>query len=263
MELHQALKHIIKAEGQDIVTDLRLVNILNDLNAYQDIQGSKYMIRAIIDDGFSLRFKQIGALNASANDLIRKFYTTTGFNADAVTKIFQSIAFGLGWISQMPSTSPQPTPAPAPVPSPQPQPNPAASKLNLTYSQLEKKSDAFKHQYAQDAEQYLDGIIHILGNPQRELGVSNLNVNCSFSGEYNNFDLNIEVEGGIKTTFQYNLVFTIILKSPRGKIISKEEIYVDKKAAKNPYFVETVQMIEDEFHRVCDIAEIKIYWRKD
>lgn len=37
MELHQALKHIIKTEGADIITDLRLVNILNDFNAYKDI----------------------------------------------------------------------------------------------------------------------------------------------------------------------------------------------------------------------------------
>ena len=54
-----------------------------------------------------------------------------------------------------------------------------------------------------------------------------------------------------------------MLKSTKGKIISKEEIYIDKNEAKQCYFVKDVQIVEDEFHRVCDIAEIKIYWKKD
>lgn len=260
MELHQALKHIIRSEGQDIVTDLRLINILNDLNAYQDIQGSKYILRAIIDDGFASRFYQTGSLNNQANDLIRRFTTTTGFNEESVLKIFHSLAFGLGWIHQMP-VIPVPSPSPNPKPTPQPQPS-SASHLNLTFSQLDNKSDSFKHKYARDAENYLDSIITILGNPQQELGAK-LSVNVSFSGYYNNFDINLEVEGGIKCRFQYNFVFVIVLKSTKGKIISKEEIYIDKNEAKQCYFVKDVQIVEDEFHRVCDIAEIKIYWKKD
>lgn len=260
MELHQALKHIIRSEGQDIVTDLRLINILNDLNAYQDIQGSKYILRAIIDDGFASRFYQIGSLNNQANDLIRRFTTTTGFNEENVLKIFQSLAFGLEWINQMP-VPPAPSTSPTPKPIPQPQPF-SVSHLNLTFSQLDNKSDSFKHKYARDAENYLDSIITILGDPQRELGAK-LSANVSFSGDYNNFDINLEIEGGIKCKFQYNFVFVIVLKSTKGKIISKEEIYIDKSEAKQIYFVKDVKMVEDEFHRVCDIAEIKIYWKKD
>lgn len=262
MELHQALKHIIRCEGQDIVTDLRLINILNDLNAYQDIQGSKYILRAIIDDGFASRFYQIGNLNNQANDLIRRFTTTTGFNEGSVLKIFHSLAFGLGWINQMPM-APNPTPAPSPTPKPSSTPQPSsASNLNLTFSQLDNKSDSFKHKYARDAENYLDSIITILGNPQQELGAK-LSANVSFSGDYNNFDLNLEFEGGIKCKFQYSLVMIIVMKSTRGKVISKEEIYLDKSEVKQPYFVKDVSFIEDDFHRVCDIAEIKIYWKKD
>ncbi len=260
MELHQALKHIIRCEGQDIVTDLRIINILNDLNAYQDIQGSKYILRAIIDDGFASRFYQTGSLNNQAIDLIRRFTTTTGFNEESVLKIFHSLAFGLGWINHMPVT-----PAPSPLPTPKPTPLPrssSASHLNLTFSQLDNKPDSFKHKYARDAENYLDSIISILGNPQQELGAK-LSANASFSGDYNNFDINLEVEGGIKCRFQYNFVFVIVLKSTKGKIISKEEIYIDKNEAKQCYFVKDVQIVEDEFHRVCDIAEIKIYWKKD
>lgn len=267
MELHQALKHIIKAEGQDIVTDLRLVNILNDLNAYQDIQGSKYIIRAIIDDGFALRFKQIGALNASANDLIRKFYSTTGFNADAVTKIFHSMAFGLGWISTLPSAT-TPAPAPSPTPSPTnppsqkpPHPNACGSQLNLTESQLDNKSEKFKHQYARDAEAYLDSIITICGEPENDLGVK-MSVNVSFDADLNTFNVNLEFAGGISKQKNW-LYFDVVMKSKAGKIMSKQQAIIDPKAGKRKYFVEQVYMAQEDFRRVCDIAEILIYWKED
>lgn len=264
MELHQALKHIIKCEGQDILTDLRLINILSDLNAYENIQGSKYILRAIIDDGVASSFKQQGGFTTKAQDIAKRFYTTTGFNEDAVIRIFDSMAFGLGWINSMPPRSPQPNnPRPtAPNPSSNPQPAPTVANLNLTSSQLDNKSESFKHKYAVDAELYLDSIIEILGDPQKELGAS-ISANVSYSAEYNNFDFNIEVTGGIKCRFQYSFVFVVVFKSIRGKVIAKEEIYVDKGEAKATYFVKDVQMVEDEFHRVCEIGEIKIYWKKD
>lgn len=263
MELHQAIRHIVQTEGADILNELRLINILTDLNAFENVQGSKYIMRAIIADGFCSQFSAIGGMNANANNLIARFISTTGFDSDAATKIFQSIAFGLGWLNAMPNPKPstpnnpsKPSPAPAPAPKSQ------ATHLNLTYSQLENKSDSFKHRYAQDAEQYLDSVIQIIGNPPKDLGVTGFNANCSFSGEYNNFDINLEIEGGIKTSFQYSIVFTLVVKSIRGKVLAKEEIYVDKSSAKNPYFVETVSILEDEFRKVCDISEIKIYWKK-
>lgn len=33
MELHKALRHIIQTEGQDILKEIRLVNILDDFKA--------------------------------------------------------------------------------------------------------------------------------------------------------------------------------------------------------------------------------------
>lgn len=105
MELHQALKHIIKAEGQDIVTDLRLVNILNDLNAYQDIQGSKYILRAIIADGFAQKLLHIGSWNNDAINLASRFASNTGFMPESVEVLFKSLAFGLGWVNQLPKTT--------------------------------------------------------------------------------------------------------------------------------------------------------------
>lgn len=102
MELHKALRHIIQAEGAQIVNDLRLVNILTDLCAFDNIQGSKYIMRAIIADGISQQFLSIGELNNKAVSLINKFSYNTGFNESSVRQIFNSIAFGLLWINDIP-----------------------------------------------------------------------------------------------------------------------------------------------------------------
>lgn len=63
--------------------------------------------------------------------------------------------------------------------------------------------------------------------------------------------------------FDYNITFYIVLKSTTGKVLSNDELYLDDKDARQDYFVTSVIFSENEFHRVCDIAEIKIYWRKD
>ena len=77
MELHKALRHIIETEGQDIIKEIRLVNILDDFNAYQDIPASKYILRAIIADGYSSKLLQIGKWDNFAKALSTKFHSLT------------------------------------------------------------------------------------------------------------------------------------------------------------------------------------------
>lgn len=101
MELHKALRNIIQTDGQDVLKELRLVNILDDFNAYQDIPASKYILRAIIADGYTAKIMAIGQWNSTAESLANKFSTVTGFIPQSVYSIFQSIAYGLGWINNL------------------------------------------------------------------------------------------------------------------------------------------------------------------
>ena len=99
MELYKALRKIIQTEGQDILNEPRLVNILDDFNAYQDIPGSKYIVRAINTDGYTAKLLSIGKWNADAEQLANKFAMITGFVPESVSVICHSIAYGLGWIN--------------------------------------------------------------------------------------------------------------------------------------------------------------------
>lgn len=105
MELHKALRHVIKAEGQDIIKELRLVNILDDFNAYTDLPAAKYILRAIISDGYMDKYLSIGRLNNQMEMLSQKISNNTGFNHETVILIFTYIAYGLGWIEEVTNPS--------------------------------------------------------------------------------------------------------------------------------------------------------------
>lgn len=101
MELHRALQHIIQTEGQDILKETRLVNILDDFNAYQDIPASKYILRAIIAEGYTNKLLALGKWDNNAEMLSQKFSAMTGFVPESVSIIFQSIAWGLSWVNSV------------------------------------------------------------------------------------------------------------------------------------------------------------------
>ena len=263
MELHQALKHIIRCEGQDIVTDLRIINILNDLNAYQDIQGSKYILRAIFDDGFASRFYQTGSLNKQANDLIRRFTTTTGFNEESVLKIFHSLAFGLGWISQMPITpsqKPVPTPNTPSQPSPN-QPASVASTLMLTSSKIVRKSQDFRVDYCERAAEYLDSITEVRNIHNLEIRVfSKLEI---YDNPSSNIVWSVEVNGNIsmKKGDIISQPFEIVLYNHTGRILTTQGVYTYNPI--NGYGVLTTEPVREDFFKcVGNIGKIVVYPKK-
>lgn len=100
MELHKALRHIVLTEGQDILKEIRLINILDDFNAYQDIPASKYILRAIIADGYTAKLSILGKWDSDAELLASKFSSITGFIPESVFRIFLSLAYGLDWIDE-------------------------------------------------------------------------------------------------------------------------------------------------------------------
>lgn len=101
MELHKALRAVIQTEGEAIITEVRLVNILDDFKAYSEMPTAKYILRAIIADGFAQKLLLIGNWNNDAVNLASRFAATTGFLPSTVSDIFQSLAFGLKWISNI------------------------------------------------------------------------------------------------------------------------------------------------------------------
>ncbi len=101
MELHLALKQIINIEGTSVLNEQRLINILSDLQAYETIPASKYIISCMINEGY---IRQLLCLNNWGIDgvkLLDQFVQTTGFNANYAEKIWLSFAFAMNWIDDL------------------------------------------------------------------------------------------------------------------------------------------------------------------
>lgn len=97
MELHLALKNIIETDGVDILNDVRLVNILNDFKAFDDIPASKYIIRMMISEGYMLRLLENKKWDSKTEVLCSIFSNNTGFQPHISESVFKCIAFALGW----------------------------------------------------------------------------------------------------------------------------------------------------------------------
>lgn len=98
-ELHEVLHQIIKNEGETVLLQTRLVNILSDLQVFQVTPSAKYIISGMIKEGYMQKLLQIGEWNNSSKQLVNQFVKKTGFQQKFVSHIFQCIAFGLDWIS--------------------------------------------------------------------------------------------------------------------------------------------------------------------
>ncbi len=105
MPMHLALRRIIETEGEDIIKELRLVNILDDFNAYDSIPASKYILRAMITEGISSKLLSYREWNNKVDKLITKFISTTGFVTENVNAIFNAMAFGLQWTEDLNNSS--------------------------------------------------------------------------------------------------------------------------------------------------------------
>lgn len=97
MELSYYLNKAIKEFGVDILLNLKLINILNDYNAFKNNMAAKLVLRTVIDSNYMERFLKIGEYNTSAQLLIDNFSNEFGFKYENVQFIFRSIAISLKW----------------------------------------------------------------------------------------------------------------------------------------------------------------------
>ena len=51
MELYYALKKVVELQTEDILKDVKLINILSDFKDYDDMPSSKYILKYMINEG--------------------------------------------------------------------------------------------------------------------------------------------------------------------------------------------------------------------
>lgn len=255
MELHIALKNIILTEGRDIIKDLKAVNILDDFNAYKDMPCSRYILKAIIIEGYASKILELNKWDNNATALIQRFVNTTGFAPNSVNIIFESIAYGLGLLSSVSNNNTQQSPTPVNNPAP----NNNASELMLTSTKLNKKSKDFLNDYIERAEEYLDSIVEYKEDFEQTLGLK-IKVHSNYQVYANptaHIEWKIEVEGDITLAKGCIICkcFDVVIYNQKGKIVGCEGAYIHKDI-KGFGIASTATIDEEDFKSVGNIGKI-------
>ena len=109
MELYYALKKVVELQSEDILKDVKLINILGDFKAYDDIPSSKYILKYMVSEGLMANLLYEYQSQNDVNTLLDSHKTllsdTYGYKESLADYVMRSIAYALGWISEIPSES--------------------------------------------------------------------------------------------------------------------------------------------------------------
>lgn len=104
MTLHEAIKELVAQFGENIVTEVRLANLLADLNGYQDYPAMKMVLKDILKAGYGKKLFDI--YSKDAQNAIRKsvnyaqtFAIESNYKEDLVSYAFDCLLFALGCIT--------------------------------------------------------------------------------------------------------------------------------------------------------------------
>ena len=105
MTLEKAFSYAIDNEGISILSEVRLKNYLNDLQAY-DTPAIKRIISAMIDEGYLEKLQ--GSLSSEDyelhfNDVTNRLVKTEGFQEDLVNYVMDCLLFAVHKTQNVPS----------------------------------------------------------------------------------------------------------------------------------------------------------------
>ena len=102
--MYKTIREIVKKRGKDVIGSRVLLHCMNDYHAFDDAEQKVYkrVLLSIINDGYSQKLLSIGAWNDQSRMLSKEYARKSGFVENLVSYTFQCLAFGLGWIKDIP-----------------------------------------------------------------------------------------------------------------------------------------------------------------
>lgn len=104
MKLHEAVKQLVTQFGETVVTEVRLANLLADLNGYQDYPAMKMVFKEILKAGYGQELYSAYKANPQKAlreeyNLTKKIAAKTRFKEDLVSYSLDCILFAIGGIT--------------------------------------------------------------------------------------------------------------------------------------------------------------------
>ena len=219
MPLHEALREVVDREGKEILKDLRLINILDDYKAFEENPSSKFILKSIINEGYSKFILSISDWNSSGHPIILKFVLMTGLDERYVKRIFDNLAYALRLIELKDLGK---------IESNSNETKENKSKLDTT--------KPWKKLSINEREEYLNSLVEIkpstCGLTYDSIYIAD-DTNEFSSGI--NFNINYEVSGVLKKDSSVNLAYAIydVTNRLRKKEVMTSTIYASKRMAVN------------------------------
>ena len=106
MELYKALKTVIDLQGEDILKDQRLINILSDFKAYEEYPAAKFLLKSMLNEGLLAKLQLEYSTSNDASTVIStnriSLSNTYGFKEDIADFVLKSLAYAQGWTDEEP-----------------------------------------------------------------------------------------------------------------------------------------------------------------
>lgn len=101
MELHQAVKHLIKEYGISILLTKRLLYLLDDFQAFENDRTYKAVLKTLINDGYLNGLLDIYNSGSNRDNEIHKYiqsiHLNTGLSQKILYSIINELQIGLGF----------------------------------------------------------------------------------------------------------------------------------------------------------------------
>lgn len=269
MKLYEAIAAIVNDFGKEFITNIKVINVFSDFNAFEESKTFKIIIKNLIAEGYMDQLLYVRDWEGAKDRLINNFISATSFNEVNASYVIKSFAYGLGYTKNIPSYQPSSSsmqshskqsvgvnlsPNNKVITS-----NFQGVKLDKTIKQFENMSEETQRKYKSAAEAYLESIIEFKSDFEKDLGVK-INKYVEFD-QYGNILPKFEIDGKIKIKYDYAIMFYLLIYDNANKLIGKKEIYVGTK--RNSYEVVETAIEPFTYHKVENIKRIVVYWEKD
>lgn len=240
MPLHEALREILDKEGKEILTDLQLINILDEYKAFDGFPSSKFILKSFILEGFSNSILSVTDWNVSIDLIITKFSHNTGIIKENIKKIMECLAYGLHEKNSI-SMHSNNIKTSEPI-------------LNSEKGSISKKVWS-KKMNEEETDDFFLSITEYDKSKENEFGVSMKGLGF-YVDQYNRLNITCEISKNKKTKNKYpSLNYGIFDFKDRGKETGQIGYFEDK---------EIGSKIETGI--VCDnkpniIGKIKLFWK--
>lgn len=106
MNLQEAIKQLVSQFGESIISEIRLANLLADLNAYEEYPAMKPVFKEILKTGFGKKLYDAFKVNPAniqnvSDSLMKQMAKEYKFKADLMSYGFDCLLFGIGCIDSV------------------------------------------------------------------------------------------------------------------------------------------------------------------